>query len=142
VVTIVTTPKSAGVSSRAKMTVLITWAARDSPEADIVAAAPRTARRRKSWLSALGQNAPLASKGIIPCLIMSLVKRVANGLGRNKIVDSPSKFRFCHKHGFPNRSQRLIFRLRTFRSPKSHRSARYNAGRRVTRCQVDMEWFL
>ena len=44
-VTMVTTPKSAGVNSRARMTVLITWTARPSPEADIVAAAPLTARR-------------------------------------------------------------------------------------------------
>ena len=74
VVTIVTTPKSAGVSSRAKMTVLIVWAARDSPEADIVAAALRTATRRKSWLPALGRNAPLASNGIILYFLVESVR--------------------------------------------------------------------
>ena len=64
-VTMVTTPKSAGVSSRARMTVLTTWAASDSAWADTVAAAPRTARRRNSPSSATGRNAPLASNGII-----------------------------------------------------------------------------
>jgi hypothetical protein len=70
-VTMVTTPKSAGVSRRARITVLITWAARVSPEADTVAAALRMARRRNSWLPALGWKAPLESNGIIrldtPC---------------------------------------------------------------------------
>ena len=62
-VTMATTPKSAGVSSRARTTVGTTCSASDSAWADTVAAAPRTARRRNSLPSATGWNAPLASNG-------------------------------------------------------------------------------
>ena len=64
-VTMATTPKSAGVSSRARMTVLTTWTAKASAWANTVAAAPRTARRRNSPSLAIGWNAPLASNGVI-----------------------------------------------------------------------------
>src|ERR1700722_18101574 len=65
VVTMVTTPKSPGVKIRARMTVLNTWAPSASAEAETVAAAPRTARRRNSWPPFPGSKAPLASNGII-----------------------------------------------------------------------------
>src|SRR5438309_4148700 len=65
VVTIVTTPKSAGVSSLARITVPPICRTSDTPAADIVAAAPRTARRRNSLPSETGRKAPLASNGIM-----------------------------------------------------------------------------
>ena len=67
VVTMVTTPKSAGVSNLARTTVGTTRSASDSAAADSVAAAPRTASRRSSLPPATGWNAPLASNGIISC---------------------------------------------------------------------------
>ena len=68
ILTMVTTPKSAGVNSRARTTVLTNCAPSDRAEADIVAAAPRTASRRNSWPRSPGRKAPLASKGIMPYL--------------------------------------------------------------------------
>ena len=67
-VTMVTTPKSAGVSRRARTTVPTTWSCERQPRSRNVAAAPRTARRRNSPLPATGLKAPLASNGIIPSL--------------------------------------------------------------------------
>ena len=63
VVTIVTKPKSEGISSRAKTTVEINWTAKTTPWANTVAPAPRTARRRNPPSTLVSWNSPFASKG-------------------------------------------------------------------------------
>src|SRR5215469_3456564 len=65
VVTMATTPKSAGVKSRARTTVLATWIAVLTPVANTEAPAPRTARRRSSLPTTTGRKAPLVSNGVI-----------------------------------------------------------------------------
>src|SRR5215471_8944999 len=65
VVTMVTTPKSAGIKSRPRITVLITWAPSDPPEVDMVTAAPRTAWRRMLVTGDMERNAPLLSNGLV-----------------------------------------------------------------------------
>ena len=63
VVTMVTIPKSAGVSNRARITVAPICTKRDVPDAKTVAPAPRTAARRNPLPVAIEQNLPAASKG-------------------------------------------------------------------------------
>jgi hypothetical protein len=65
VVTMVTKPKSAGVSSRASIMVDAIWIATPRPLEKMVAPAPRTANRRIAFSG--GRNAPMASKGFKWC---------------------------------------------------------------------------
>src|SRR5271157_1461642 len=69
VVTMVTTPKSAGVSSRARTTVAAICTANDTPWAKTITPAPRTAVRRSPSALAMGWKAPLESKGFNCCLL-------------------------------------------------------------------------
>ena len=61
--TMVTTPKSPGVSNRARTTVAAICRTKETPWAKIVTPAPRTAARRNPWPSAMGWKSPLESKG-------------------------------------------------------------------------------
>src|SRR5215472_10408059 len=63
VVTIATTPKSAGASSRDRTTVAITWIPSNKTWENKVMPAPRTARLRSPPPSVEGKNTPLALKG-------------------------------------------------------------------------------